>query len=74
VGKVFFFCPPTVKKKSKIYPLSIKNGNFCQHHKERKSWVVWDEKKTLDIIIELLSEKTATTNKGKKKLIFTRTN
>jgi Uma2 family endonuclease len=37
---------------------------------ERKSWVVWEEGKGPDVIIELLSESTATTDKTEKKLIY----
>jgi Uma2 family endonuclease len=37
---------------------------------ERKSWVCWEEGKTPDVIIELLSESTAETDKGSKKLIY----
>lgn len=39
-------------------------------HGERKSWVVWEEGKTPDIIIELLSESTAKEDKTKKKMIY----
>ena len=37
---------------------------------ERKSWVVWEEDKAPDVVIELLSESTATTDKNEKKLIY----
>jgi Uma2 family endonuclease len=36
----------------------------------RKSWVVWDECKGPDIVIELLSESTADIDKGDKKTIY----
>jgi Uma2 family endonuclease len=36
----------------------------------RKSWVVWDECKGPDIVIELLSESTADIDKGEKKTIY----
>ena len=39
-------------------------------HGERKSWVVWEEGKTPDLIIELLSESTAKEDKTNKKLIY----
>ena len=39
-------------------------------NKERKSWVVWDEGKSPDIIIELLSESTAEEDKNSKKQIY----
>ena len=38
--------------------------------KERKSWVVWEEGKAPDIVIELLSETTTKEDKGKKKQIY----
>jgi len=37
---------------------------------ERKSWVVWEEGKPPDIVIELLSQTTAKEDKGKKKRIY----
>ncbi len=38
--------------------------------KERKSWVVWEEGKTPDVVIELLSETTAEHDKTAKKTIY----
>ena len=38
--------------------------------RERKSWVIWEEGKGPDVVIELLSESTATHDKGEKKLIY----
>jgi Uma2 family endonuclease len=38
--------------------------------KERKSWVVWEEGKPPDVVIELLSESTAKYDKTDKKLIY----
>ncbi len=37
---------------------------------ERKSWVVWEEGKSPDLVIELLSHKTAAMDKGEKKTIY----
>jgi Uma2 family endonuclease len=37
---------------------------------ERKSWVCWEEEKTPDVIIELLSDSTAEKDKQEKKLIY----
>jgi len=37
---------------------------------ERKSWVVWEEGKSPDVVIELLSNKTAAVDKGEKKTIY----
>jgi Uma2 family endonuclease len=38
--------------------------------RERKSWVVWQEGKGPDVVIELLSESTAAQDKGEKKDIY----
>ncbi len=37
---------------------------------ERRSWVVWDEAKAPDVVIELLSESTAKSDKTEKKAIY----
>ncbi|OUL27108.1 hypothetical protein BV378_10565 [Nostoc sp. RF31YmG] len=37
---------------------------------ERRSWVVWEEGKGPDVVIELLSPATAATDKDEKKLIY----
>jgi Uma2 family endonuclease len=38
--------------------------------RERKSWVVWQEGKGPDVVIDLLSESTAALDKGEKKAIY----
>ncbi|GAC1468506.1 MAG: Uma2 family endonuclease [Chamaesiphon sp.] len=38
--------------------------------RERKSWVVWEEGKSLDVVIELLSDSTAERDKTEKKQIY----
>lgn len=38
--------------------------------RERKSWVVWQEGKSPDVVIELISESTAALDKGEKKEIY----
>jgi len=38
--------------------------------RERRSWVVWEEGKAPDVVIELLSESTAEQDKNEKKLIY----
>ncbi len=38
--------------------------------RERKSWVVWQEEKGPDVIIELLSASTAAVDKGTKKRVY----
>jgi Uma2 family endonuclease len=37
---------------------------------ERKSWVLWEEGKSPDVVIELLSESTAEQDKNRKKLVY----
>lgn len=37
---------------------------------ERRSWVVWEEGKSPDVVIELLSPNTSQTDKNEKKLIY----
>ncbi|MEH1853572.1 MAG: Uma2 family endonuclease [Nostoc sp.] len=37
---------------------------------ERRSWVVWEEAKAPDVVIELLSDSTAQADKNEKKLIY----
>lgn len=37
---------------------------------ERRSWVVWEEEKAPDLVIELLFDNTAQTDKNEKKLIY----
>jgi Uma2 family endonuclease len=38
--------------------------------RERKSWVVWEEEKAPDVVIELLSDSTASQDKLEKKQIY----
>ncbi len=38
--------------------------------KERRSWVVWEEGRAPDVVIELLSDSTAEQDKNEKKLIY----
>ncbi len=38
--------------------------------RERKSWVVWQEGKGPDVVIELLSKSTAARDEGEKKIIY----
>lgn len=38
--------------------------------RERRSWVVWDEGKAPDVVIELLSDTTAAVDRGEKKLVY----
>lgn len=37
---------------------------------ERRSWVIWEEEKAPDVIIELLSDSSAAADKNQKKLIY----
>lgn len=41
-----------------------------EKERERKSWVVWEEAKAPDVIIELLSPRTATADRTSKKEIY----
>jgi DNA repair exonuclease SbcCD ATPase subunit len=38
--------------------------------RERKSWVVWQEDRSPDVVIELLSESTEAVDKGEKKRVY----
>jgi Uma2 family endonuclease len=38
--------------------------------RERRGWVVWDEGKAPDVVIELLSDTTAAVDRGEKKLVY----
>jgi Uma2 family endonuclease len=38
--------------------------------RERRSWVVWDEGKAPDVVIELLSDTTASVDRGEKKRVY----
>lgn len=38
--------------------------------RERRSWVVWDEGKAPDVVIELLSDTTASVDRGEEKLVY----
>src|SRR5438477_346734 len=38
--------------------------------KEHKSWVVWEEGRGPDVVIELLSESTEAVDKGRKKQVY----
>jgi Uma2 family endonuclease len=40
------------------------------HRRERKSWVIWEEEKGPDVVIELLSESTARSDKTEKKQVY----
>jgi Uma2 family endonuclease len=68
-GNMFvYFSPYQVKKYDYKGP-----DFFCVldvSQQERKSWVVWEEGKTPDVVIELLSESTANYDKTKKKLVY----
>jgi Uma2 family endonuclease len=60
-------------------PNQVKNEDFKgpdvfvalgRSNQERKSWIVWEEGKAPDVVIELLSESTAQFDKTKKKQIY----
>jgi len=39
---------------------------------ERKSWVVWQEERTPDVVIELTSESTRTTDETTKRVVYSK--
>jgi len=48
----------------------FKGADFFVALGERRCWVSWEEGKTPDVVIELLSEGTAAADKGEKKRIY----
>jgi hypothetical protein len=42
----------------------------CVLHRERRSWVVWEEERTPAVVVELLSESTREEDLGRKKRIY----
>lgn len=43
------------------------------HNRARKSWVVWNEERTPDVVIELLSPTTEANDRGPKMQVYART-
>jgi Uma2 family endonuclease len=68
-GNMFvYFSPNQLKNEEFKGPdvfVTLGNSN-----KERKSWVVWEEGKSPDVVIELLSESTAKKDKTLKKEVY----
>jgi Uma2 family endonuclease len=68
-GNMFvYFSPNQLKNEEFKGPdvfVTLGNSN-----KERKSWVVWEEGKSPDVVIELLSESTAKKDKTLKKAVY----
>lgn len=68
-GNMFvYFSPNQVKDEDFKGPDVFVVRDVGKH--VRKSWVVWEEGKPPDIVIELLSESTAKKDKGPKKQIY----
>jgi Uma2 family endonuclease len=68
-GNMFvYFSPEQVKNEDFKGPDVFVVLGVSNH--VRKSWIVWEEGKAPDIVIELLSESTAKEDKGKKKQIY----
>lgn len=68
-GNMFvYFSPHQVKNEDFKGPDVFVVRNVS--NKERKSWVVWQEGKAPDLVIELLSESTTKFDKSKKKQIY----
>ncbi len=66
-GNMFvYFSPDQVKNEDFKGPDVFVVLGVSNH--VRKSWVVWEEQKAPDIVIELLSESTSKTDKEHKKL------
>jgi Uma2 family endonuclease len=63
-----YFSPDQVKNKDFRGPDVFVVQDTTFH--ERKSWVVWQEGKSPDVVIELMSESTATFDKTRKKDIY----
>jgi Uma2 family endonuclease len=47
-------------------------GAIPRSKRDRKSWVVWEEGRAPDVVIELLSPRTASRDRGEKKDIYAR--
>ncbi len=68
-GNMFvYFSPDQIKNEDFRSPNVFVVLGVSNH--VRKSWVIWDEGKVPDIMIELLSETTIKTDKSKKKRIY----
>jgi Uma2 family endonuclease len=68
-GNMFVYYSPTqVRSKDFKGPDVFVVLGVSNH--ERKSWVVWQEQRSPDVVIELLSDSTALYDKGKKKTIY----
>ena len=68
-GNMFMYFSPNQVKNEDVKGPDVFVALGSSNH-ERKSWVVWEEKKSPDIVIELLSKTTAKFDKEKKKPIY----
>ena len=69
-GNMFVYFSPKQVRNEDFKGPDVFVAHSVSSRRERKSWVVWEEGKSPDIVIELLSESTAKTDKSKKKLIY----
>jgi len=68
-GNMFVYFSPTQVKNEDFKGPDVFVVLGVSNH-VRKSWVVWEEGKAPDIVIELLSESTASKDKGQKKKVY----
>ncbi len=68
-GNMFVYFSPNQVKDEDFKGPDIFIVLDCSNH-ERKSWVVWEEKKSPNVVIELLSKTTAKKDKEKNKPIY----
>jgi len=63
-GNMFVYFSPNQVKDEDFKGPDVFVVLGCSNH-ERKSWVVWEEKKSPNVVIELLSKTTAKTDKNR---------
>ncbi len=69
-GNMFVYFSPAQEKTHDFKGPDVFVVLDVPKHPLRKSWVVWQEGKAPDVVIELLSKSTAKEDKGKKKLVY----
>jgi Uma2 family endonuclease len=70
-NQALYFSPIQAKKQDFRAPdVFVVTGTT--RDKERRSWVVWEEEATPDVIIEITSESTESIDRGRKKQIYER--
>jgi len=68
-GNMFVYFSPTQVKTEDFKGPDVFVVLGVSNH-TRKSWLVWEEGKQPDVVIELLSETTASKDKGHKKIVY----